>query len=134
MKDIPDKVHISYQFQYRKCSTCKACKDGGSGHGPYFYAYWKLQGKPKSQSTGKVLKVEIVQAYFRQVYRLSPEETPERWQAFKTKILGDSVSDESLPQKDLRDLALKIKEQCQRSKKGTSSAPPAALEPQQEVA
>jgi hypothetical protein len=45
---------ISYQHQYRKCgkALCIHCTNG-EGHGPYWYAYWREDGKVKSKYIGK---------------------------------------------------------------------------------
>ena len=44
MKDIPNNQHITYQLQFRKCgkASCSTCRDG-QGHGPYWYAYWRVR-------------------------------------------------------------------------------------------
>jgi hypothetical protein len=77
---------------------------------------------------GKILKVEIVQAYFRQVHRLSAEEMPPYWQDFKTNTLGQDVADDLLTQEQLRTLSLECKEHCRR-KKVPPIAPLLVLEP-----
>lgn len=42
MKPIPTDRHITYQLQQRRCGkpSCTTCKNG-SGHGPYWYAFWR---------------------------------------------------------------------------------------------
>lgn len=54
MLDLPANQHISYQLQSRKCGkpTCKKCQNGGA-HGPYWYAYWRENGRMKSGYVGK---------------------------------------------------------------------------------
>ncbi|MBE9014124.1 hypothetical protein IQ250_28445 [Pseudanabaenaceae cyanobacterium LEGE 13415] len=47
----------TYQLERRRCGK-KACKCVGadlrsSGHGPYWYAYWKESGKLRTQYIGK---------------------------------------------------------------------------------
>lgn len=55
MKQIPDNQHITYQLQYRKCgkTSCSTCRNG-SGHGPYWYAYWREGSRLYSGYVGKV--------------------------------------------------------------------------------
>lgn len=54
---FPD-AHWTIQKQYRKCNkrACKKCKQG-KGHGPYYYAYRRSQGKLISKYIGKELPV-----------------------------------------------------------------------------
>lgn len=124
MRDIPEGAHVSYQFQYRKCGKCAACEQG-PGHGPYFYGYWRVPGmRPQSKNMGKILKLDIVQSYFCQVHRISAEDMPVHWHDFKRSTLRASVADEMLTQENLRVLALKCKEKCQRRKKATPTMVP----------
>jgi hypothetical protein len=55
MTQLPDNLHITYQLQYRKCgkSSCSTCRTG-SGHGPYWYAYWREGSRLRSGYIGKV--------------------------------------------------------------------------------
>ena len=55
MTQLPADQHITYQLQYRKCGkpTCSTCKTG-TGHGPYWYAYWRDGTKLRSGYIGKV--------------------------------------------------------------------------------
>jgi len=55
MTQLPAGQHITYQLQYRKCGkpTCGTCKMG-SGHGPYWYAYWREGARLRSGYIGKV--------------------------------------------------------------------------------
>lgn len=55
-KDIPSGHHITYQRQYRTCGkpSCGTCQKS-DGHGPYWYAYWRENGKLKSTYVGKTL-------------------------------------------------------------------------------
>ena len=134
MTEIPPEAHISYQFQYRRCGKCAACMEG-QGHGPYFYAYWRVSGtRPQSKNMGKTLKAEIVIAYFRQVHRISPEEMSVHWQNFKQDTLQASVPDELLTQQQLRTLAMKCKEKCRRPQKASSCETTLVLQPQASVA
>lgn len=49
----PDK-HVSYQFQYRKCGKPHCvCVSGEFPHGPYWYAFWRENGKVHSRYIGK---------------------------------------------------------------------------------
>ncbi len=45
--------HYTYRQEYVKCGKegCKCAR--GKGHGPYWYAYWKEQGKLKKRYLGK---------------------------------------------------------------------------------
>lgn len=51
---LPQKQHITYQLQYRKCgkASCKTCSNG-PGHGPYWYAYWREGSRLRSGYIGK---------------------------------------------------------------------------------
>jgi hypothetical protein len=55
MKTLPTDRKISYVKQYQKCGkpTC-ACKDGRK-HGPYIYAEWRENGRPKTAYVGKYM-------------------------------------------------------------------------------
>ena len=46
MTQLPHDQHITYQFQFRKCgkASCSTCREG-QGHGPYWYAYWREDGR-----------------------------------------------------------------------------------------
>lgn len=56
---IPDELHITVQQQVRKCGKpCKTCSQGG-GHGPYWYAYWRV-GTVRSTYIGKELPTSII--------------------------------------------------------------------------
>jgi predicted ATPase/DNA-binding SARP family transcriptional activator len=48
---------VRYSQQYRRCGKqdCPVCRDGGRGHGPYWYAYWWDQGRVRSRYLGKQL-------------------------------------------------------------------------------
>ena len=50
---------ICYLLQIRRCGKCRTCTEG-PGHGPYWYAYWRVDGdKVKSAYIGKQLKAKI---------------------------------------------------------------------------
>ena len=55
MTQLPTDLHITYQLQYRKCgkSSCSTCRTS-SGHGPYWYAYWREGSRLRSGYIGKV--------------------------------------------------------------------------------
>lgn len=96
MATIPSDKHLSYQAQIRKCARTCTC-NGGQGHGPYLYAYWREGTRMKSGNTG--MRVEHLRAYFFQVHRrelLPTENRDERWEAFKMSILKDQVDDKVL--------------------------------------
>jgi len=46
---------VTYRLEKVKCGKkgCKKCP-----HGPYWYAYWKENGKTKSKYIGKTLKIK----------------------------------------------------------------------------
>jgi hypothetical protein len=48
---------ITYRQEWIRCSSQCKCNQG-KGHGPYFYAYWRDQGKLKSKYIGKTLKLD----------------------------------------------------------------------------
>ncbi|HET9918235.1 MAG TPA: DUF6788 family protein, partial [Ktedonobacteraceae bacterium] len=54
---------ITYRQQYTRCGKqrCKKCK-GGSGHGPYWYAYWSENGRTVSKYIGAQLPADIEMA------------------------------------------------------------------------
>ncbi len=45
----------SYVLQKVRCGkpTCRCARNGGELHGPYWYHYWKKDGKTKSRYVGK---------------------------------------------------------------------------------
>jgi hypothetical protein len=48
--------HKTYRLQRVRCGNKKCrCANGGSLHGPYWYAYWTEEGRLKSQYIGKKL-------------------------------------------------------------------------------
>lgn len=49
-----ENQHVTYQRQFRKCgkSSCSTCRNG-SGHGPYWYAYWREGTRLRSGYVGK---------------------------------------------------------------------------------
>ena len=52
--EIPEGVHVTYQFQYRKCGKplCKQCHLG-PGHGPYWYGYFRQNGQYQCKYFGR---------------------------------------------------------------------------------
>ena len=49
----------SYQLERIRCGkpTCRCARGGpGSGHGPYWYLYWKQDGRTRSKYIGKELR------------------------------------------------------------------------------
>ena len=63
MTQLPTDLHITYQLQYRKCgkSACSTCRVG-TGHGPYWYAYWREGTRLRSGYIGKIHIEEEVKA------------------------------------------------------------------------
>jgi len=55
MSKIPSDQHITYQLQFRKCgkSSCSKCRNT-QGHGPYWYAYWRVGSRLVSGYVGKI--------------------------------------------------------------------------------
>lgn len=55
-RDPPPGAHITYSRQFRRCRrpTCPSCAPGAPGHGPYWYAYWREQGRVRSRYLGKL--------------------------------------------------------------------------------
>jgi predicted ATPase/DNA-binding SARP family transcriptional activator len=53
--DLPADATITYAQQYRRCGKpgCPVCASGGRGHGPYWYAYWRQEGRARSRYVGK---------------------------------------------------------------------------------
>ena len=50
---------ITYQHEYVKCGKpkCGRCRRGAAhGHGPYWYAYWRVGAKVHKKYVGKVLR------------------------------------------------------------------------------
>lgn len=50
--------HRLYQFERVRCGKvgCKCAGENGELHGPYWYAYWRDNGKLKSRYVGKKLR------------------------------------------------------------------------------
>ncbi|HEY8285503.1 MAG TPA: tetratricopeptide repeat protein [Chloroflexota bacterium] len=51
----PADVHVTYSRQYRRCHkpSCTICQADGPGHGPYWFAYWREDGRVRSRYLGK---------------------------------------------------------------------------------
>ena len=45
---------MTYRLEWVKCGAKCKC-NGGKGHGPYWYAYWRENGKLKKRYIGKEL-------------------------------------------------------------------------------
>ncbi|MGH2410916.1 MAG: BTAD domain-containing putative transcriptional regulator, partial [Chloroflexota bacterium] len=56
----PDTAHVTYSRQYRRCRKpgCGQCTGDKSGHGPYWFAYWREDGKVRSRYLGKTMPAE----------------------------------------------------------------------------
>lgn len=56
-RDGPDahRHACGYTQQYRRCGkpSCPLCAAGSRGHGPYWYAYWREDGRARSRYMGK---------------------------------------------------------------------------------
>ncbi|MPZ72455.1 MAG: hypothetical protein GEU74_04380 [Nitriliruptorales bacterium] len=53
--DVPGMTTVTYRRQVVDCG--KGCS--GCPHGPYWYAYWKQDGRSRSQYIGGVLPAEV---------------------------------------------------------------------------
>src|SRR5581483_10038498 len=53
--ELPAGVTVTYSRQFRRCgkADCPLCAAGGPGHGPYWYAYWREEGRARSRYLGK---------------------------------------------------------------------------------
>jgi predicted ATPase/DNA-binding SARP family transcriptional activator len=51
---------VTYRQQFTRCGKqrCRKCKEG-SGHGPYWYAYWSSNGRTVSKYIGTVLPEQL---------------------------------------------------------------------------
>ncbi len=49
----PPGTHITYSRQFRRCGklACATCRDG-AGHGPYWYAVWREEGRVRRRYLG----------------------------------------------------------------------------------
>ena len=55
LTDVPGVPAVTYRSQHVRCGkNCSACP-----HGPYWYAFWKEDGRSRSQYIGGVLPAEI---------------------------------------------------------------------------
>jgi predicted ATPase/DNA-binding SARP family transcriptional activator/Tfp pilus assembly protein PilF len=56
----PPDAHVVYSQQFRRCNKpdCHTCRGNGPGHGPYWYAYWREDGRRCSRYLGKERPVE----------------------------------------------------------------------------
>ncbi len=53
---------VTYRQQYTRCGKqrCRKCREG-TGHGPYWYAYWSEKGRTISKYVGTHLPVELTE-------------------------------------------------------------------------
>ncbi len=94
---LPSGVIPTYAQQYRRCGkpTCSACADGGRGHGPYWYAYWREGGRMHSRYLGKQVPLTMTAA--RQALLATVGSPPalqshtdmEFWPCLRVRTLGD---------------------------------------------
>src|SRR5450755_1524581 len=56
----PATAHVTYSRQFRRCrkAGCRLCAEGKPGHGPYWFAYWREDGKLLSRYLGKTAPTE----------------------------------------------------------------------------
>ncbi len=52
---------VTYRQQFTRCGKprCRKCSEEGSGHGPYWYAYWSEKGRTVSKYIGSKLPADI---------------------------------------------------------------------------
>jgi hypothetical protein len=55
LDDVPGLPSVTYRAQHVRCG--KGC--GSCPHGPYWYAFWKEDGRSRSQYIGGVLPAEV---------------------------------------------------------------------------
>lgn len=81
----PDTAHVTYSRQYRRCrkTGCTVCADGNAGHGPYWFAYWRENGKLLSRYLGKTAPPGAEYAG-----ALDRAEAPARSAALRVRTLG----------------------------------------------
>src|ERR1019366_3508550 len=53
---------VTYRQQYTRCGKqrCRKCREG-TGHGPYWYAYWSEKGRTVSKYVGVQLPADIAE-------------------------------------------------------------------------
>jgi hypothetical protein len=55
LDDIPGIPSVRYRQEYVRCGrACGACP-----HGPYWYAYWREDGRARSQYIGRELPADV---------------------------------------------------------------------------
>jgi len=55
LESMPDVPRPTYRQEWVRCGkACTACP-----HGPYWYAYWREDGKARSQYIGRELAVDV---------------------------------------------------------------------------
>jgi len=61
VNSAPIGAHVTYSRQFRRCgkTDCPACSHGGAGHGPYWYAYWREDGRVRTRYLGRRLPAGI---------------------------------------------------------------------------
>lgn len=60
-REVVEATHLGdrlYQLERVRCGKvgCKCAGENGELHGPYWYAYWREEGKLKSRYVGKQLR------------------------------------------------------------------------------
>ena len=58
----PIGVKVTYGQQYRRCNKadCRICRQGAPGHGPYWFAFWRQEGRQHSRYLGKQQPADAV--------------------------------------------------------------------------
>ncbi|GER85976.1 hypothetical protein KDW_01380 [Dictyobacter vulcani] len=82
---------VTYRQQFTRCGKerCRKCKEG-SGHGPYWYAYWSENGRTVSKYIGATLPdaVKLEQASANMATSISSLSSPTATPALRVYVLG----------------------------------------------
>ncbi|GCE24706.1 hypothetical protein KDA_01900 [Dictyobacter alpinus] len=82
---------ITYRQQFTRCGKerCRKCKEG-SGHGPYWYAYWSENGRTVSKYIGATLpdSVKLEQASATMATSIASLSSPTTTPALRVYVLG----------------------------------------------
>jgi predicted ATPase/DNA-binding SARP family transcriptional activator len=84
-KPPPTDAHVTYSLQYRRCRKpgCGKCSTGSSGHGPYWFAYWRENGRLRSRYLGKTMPADAAS-----VSETAPLEATKASTALRVRTLG----------------------------------------------
>ncbi len=80
---------MSLQFEMVSCGDCKKCLAGGKVHGPYWYRYFRRNGKMVSEYVGKEIPAKDANEKYPK--GATPEDLfPERVRQMRTKAEQDA--------------------------------------------